>query len=546
MCFVEDRINYMNEFECAYTGSFYTPLQWVKLSQQYMSDVWENLDAYYIWDCAAGTGNLLKGLSNKNNVFASTLDQTDVDIMHALVDMDDLHLLHQHIFQFDFLNDDFKSQMEDGKLPDELVDIISDTDKRKKLIVYINPPYAEASSTAARHGTKQPKTGVATQSEVYRKYSSDLDGARKELFAQFLVRIYAELRNCKIGEFSTLKIFGAPNFIKFRNFFKAKFLKGFVVPAYTFDNVNGQFPIGFKIWDTSVEEHIANVEMDVYDVNSIRKNTSRKNTNSIAICNLGSKTIHSFNSVGQYVNTWFKQYRIDDSADVIELITYVSNDFQNRGKTQIVHNNKPVIAHDCITRISKKNIIEVAIYMSVRICMKMTWLNNPDQFTYPNNKWETDIEFQNDCLAYMLFHTDKNKIRRKYGVNHWIPFTEQQLNLTRQLESHYMIDFLMDKTFSDEANDVFAQALVLWRYYIEKAQNNRTYEPGINASLYDIRGYFQGFSDNGKMNTIGSKEHLKHNDDTQYITLMEKLNNAMDVLAAKITPKVYEYGFLLK
>jgi len=36
-------------------GAFFTPLQWVKLSQQYMTDTWGNLDDYYIWDCAGGT-----------------------------------------------------------------------------------------------------------------------------------------------------------------------------------------------------------------------------------------------------------------------------------------------------------------------------------------------------------------------------------------------------------------------------------------------------------------------------------------------------------
>ena len=42
-------------------GSFFTPRQWVELSQKYIGDVlgddWQ--DEYYIWDCAAGTGNLL-------------------------------------------------------------------------------------------------------------------------------------------------------------------------------------------------------------------------------------------------------------------------------------------------------------------------------------------------------------------------------------------------------------------------------------------------------------------------------------------------------
>jgi len=48
-------------------GSFFTPRQWVELSQKYIGDAlgddWQ--DEYVIWDCAAGTGNLLAGLTTK-------------------------------------------------------------------------------------------------------------------------------------------------------------------------------------------------------------------------------------------------------------------------------------------------------------------------------------------------------------------------------------------------------------------------------------------------------------------------------------------------
>ena len=68
-------------------GAFFTPRQWVELSQKYLCDFlgenWQ--EEYYIWDCAAGTGNLLAGLTNKYNIWASTLDQADVKVMHDRV-----------------------------------------------------------------------------------------------------------------------------------------------------------------------------------------------------------------------------------------------------------------------------------------------------------------------------------------------------------------------------------------------------------------------------------------------------------------------------
>lgn len=99
-------------------GSFYTPSKWVVLSQQYLAEEFgENWqDEYYIWDCAAGTGNLLAGLTNKYRIWASTLDQADVDVMHDRINTmneassngeNGANLLHDHVFQFDFLNDTF-------------------------------------------------------------------------------------------------------------------------------------------------------------------------------------------------------------------------------------------------------------------------------------------------------------------------------------------------------------------------------------------------------------------------------------------------------
>ena len=51
-------------------GAFFTPRKWVELSQKYITDYLGNnwQDDYYIWDCAAGTGNLLAGLTNKYNI----------------------------------------------------------------------------------------------------------------------------------------------------------------------------------------------------------------------------------------------------------------------------------------------------------------------------------------------------------------------------------------------------------------------------------------------------------------------------------------------
>jgi hypothetical protein len=194
------------------------------------------LSDYYIWDCAGGTGNLIEGLNNPRNVFVSDVNIENVYITQGRNVSGVLNLLDSHIFQFDFLNDSFDD------LPKDLKEIINDDEKRKKLIIYINPPYAEAMNK--REVTKG-KIDV-NKTNTYINHLEKLGKASRELFVQFLTRIYFEISNCKIGTFSTLKTITAPNFKRYRDFFNAKFLKGFICPAYTFDNVEGDFPIAFQ------------------------------------------------------------------------------------------------------------------------------------------------------------------------------------------------------------------------------------------------------------------------------------------------------------
>lgn len=235
-------------------GAFFTPRKWVELSQKYLTDYlgenWQ--EDYYIWDCAAGTGNLLAGLTNKYNIYASTLDQADVNVIHERIDHG-ANLLKNHVIQFDFLNDDFT------KLPQSLQDIINDEEKRKKLVVYINPPYAESNSK-----TNINRSNIQL-SKTHTKYLEILDKVAAELFAQFLVRIYYEIPGCFISEFSTLKAVSASNSKIFRNNFLAKLENLFIVPANTFDNVKGSFPIGFFIWNTSLKERFKSITADVYN-----------------------------------------------------------------------------------------------------------------------------------------------------------------------------------------------------------------------------------------------------------------------------------------
>jgi len=489
-------------------GSFFTPQIWVQKSQEYLAKVfginWQ--DEYYVWDCAAGTGNLLVGLINKYNIWASTLDNQDVGVMKDRI-KNGANLLENHVFQFDFLNDEF------DKLPEGLKQIVDDPEKRKKLIVYINPPYAEVSSKNITG-----KVGV-NLSKTHKDYSLLLGTAGRELFAQFIMRIYSEIQGCKIGEFSTLKILTGPAFEDFRKNFCAKLLKCFIMPAYTFDNVNGKFPTGFKIWDTDIRGTFSKIKSDVYD----------KDNNYI-----GKKTFKSFKK-NQIINNWiseFKQY-IENPIGYMDGIN--GNDFQHNSIVYIL-NSKELCPNPRGIWITEKNIIEIAIYFTVRHVFEHTWINHNDQFLYPNCGYKKDEDFKNNCLVFTLFH-GKNSIQSKYGVNNWIPFKAQEVDAKDNFKSNFMSNFLKGKNFTKEAKDTIKAGKELWKYYHSKIKGND--KTLLNASFYDIREFFQGRSKaSGSMNT-------KSNDDT-YNGLIKKLRQKMSVLAEKIQPKVYEYGFLME
>ena len=517
-------------------GAFFTPRQWVELSQKYLTDYlgenWQ--DEYYIWDCAAGTGNLLAGLTNKYNIYASTLDQADVNVMHERIEHG-ANLLKNHVFQFDFLNDEFIPQKEGGKMPDSLYEIISDEEKRKKLVIYINPPYAEGDNV---RGIGRKNVHV---SRIHSKYQDIIGKASSEMFAQFFTRIYNEIPNCKLGEFSKLKILQAPNFSDFRNFYRAKLEKIFVVPANTFDNVSGEFPIGFFIWDTNKKEIFKETIADVYD----KKGRF-----------IGIKLLPSYDGE-KYISDWLNEKSKNISPNYIGHLASVGNDFQNQRMVFLDNeekeNWKKGGRH---TRISGENLIPMCIYLSVRHCIPADWLNDRDQFLSPTDDWKTDTEFQSDGLAYTLFH-GQNRISSKEGINHWIPFTEQEVDAPERFASNFMTDFIKGKikpteekhqkifnqdnlnlipsaplVFSSEAQAVFDAGKELWRYYMKQENINP------NASLYDIREHFQGRNDKGKMNNNSS--------DKTYTQLIGKMREALKVLAEKITPKVFEYGFLRK
>ena len=385
--------------------------------------------------------------------------------------------------------------------------------------------------------------------------------AGRELFAQFMIRIYKEIPACKLAMFSKLKNLQAPNFKLFRSSVKASPKKLFLVPSSTFDNVRGSFPIAFSIWDLDKVKAFTSILADAYD----RDGTF-----------LYKKSIYSYDDQKGNIGSWVLSHK-DDKGIRLGFMSNGRNDFQNQNLVYII-NKKEQMPTPRGWWITPNNLIVMSIFLAVRKSIPATWLNDRDQFLYPNDGWKNDMEFQTDCLVYTLFN---NNIQSNFGTNYWIPFTEDEVGAQEAFDSHFMSDFLHGKVLDPKMNavvlkempvqqDLFAaeplavakqcplgiinkgyvpldsltpeaKAVMdagreLWRYYHCQPNANP------NASLYDIRLHFQGY----KTTKSGKVQMNTQSNDGHYTDLITNLRNALKVLSKSIEPKVYDYGFLLR
>lgn len=527
--------------ERSFKGAYYTPLNVVDKAYDKLSETlgknWQR--EYIVWDMCCGVGNLEVKHSNPRNIFMSTLDQADVDVMHATKTC-----VAATRFQYDYLNDDITDDGQidyslTNKIPQALRDAIA---KGKKILVLINPPYAEAGSTMGKDGKEEvAKTKISTYS------MAEYGKASNELFTQFLARIALEIPTAVVAMFSKLKYVTAPNFEKFRQVWYAQYLDGFVVHSKSFEGLTGNFPIGFLIWKTypnaTKKTVITEVKTEVLD----------KYANPI-----GEKSFYNLPN-DSFLNVWLKRPKANKtvviplknavsvydkkvhlqnwSDDAIGYMWCDSNDFQKASTMTALFSSVWGQGHGFY--LTPENLWQASIVYSVRRVIKPTWLNDRDQFLQPDK--ELSDEFKNDCLVWMLFNgsnltasaNDLEWNNKKWSiVNHFIPFTEAEVGAPDRFESDFMVRYMANKKFSPEAKSVLAEGKKLWKAYFEHTDVRSVRdELKLNrpdVGWYQIRKALQARNSSGDFPPVSFKPF-----EEAYKTLSEKLQ-----------PLVYELGFL--
>ncbi len=530
--------------ERSFKGAFYTPLHIVDkaydLLTQTLGKGWQK--NYIVWDMCCGVGNLEVKHSDHRNVFMSTLDQADIDVMRA-----SRTCVAATKFQYDYLNDDVDAfgnidYSLTNKVPQALRQAIADAKAKKKgakkILVLMNPPYGEAANSQGNAG----KTAIAKS--AIGATMDDLGYAARELFVQFLTRIQRELPGAAVAMFSTLKYVNAPNFEQFRDKWKAKYLGGFVVHSKAFDGLKGDFPIGFLAWDTSVNEPLVSIETTALD----------KDGNGV-----GDKSFYNLPNDG-FLSNWMARLKKND-AEAVPLINAITattktehvrntkwsdgaighffcngNDLQNAGTMTAIFSSVHSIGHAGGYFITEENLWQAAIVFSVRRLIKPTWLNDRDQFLQPSK--ELSAEFQSDCLVWMLFNGSNLSAgadglewngRQWSLVNHFIPFTETEVGASDRFASDFMSQYLTSLKLSAEAKAVLDEGRSLWRRFhatrFEKKIRDEFKLNRPDAGWYQIRRALEANSGNEAVD-------------------FDPFKAAYDELTRKLRPQVFEFGFL--
>ncbi len=535
--------------ERSYKGAFYTPLHMADKAYDKLTETlgknWQK--DYIVWDMCCGVGNLEVKHSNPRNIYMSTLDQADIDVMKATKTC-----VAAQRFQYDYLNDDVTP---DGTIDYSLTNKVPAPLRAaiaagKRILVLINPPYAEATSggNTVVGAQTTSKEGVA-KTKFATLAMSNYGKASNELFTQFVVRITKEIPTATLAMFSKLKYVNAPTLETFRQVWKATYLNGFVVPSQAFDGLKGNFPIGFLIWKTN-QLGVKNISITQIEAEILDKNAQA----------IGEKRFFNLPN-NQLLTTWINRPKTNQqdviplknavtpatatkdlrgtkwSDDAIGYMLSGGNDLQHARQQTVIFSSGYGSARGYF--VNQENLWKIAVLFAVRRLIKPTWLNDRDQFLKPTQSLTG--EFKTDCLIWMLFNgsnltasaNDLEWNNKKWSiVNHFIPFTEAEVGAADRFESDFMVQYLAGLTLSSEAQAVLDAGRTLWRAFFAHI-DVRTVRDTYKLNRPDV-GWYQIRNALAARNSSG---------DTMPVSF-GGLESAYQALSDKLRPQVFSLGFL--
>ena len=117
-------------------------------------------------------------------------------------------------------------------------------------------------------------------------------------------------------------------------------------------------------------------------------------------------------------------------------------------------------------------------------------------------------------------------------MNHFIPYTEDEVGANDRFESDFMVRYLADKELSAEALAVLDAGRTLWQAYFAQT-DVRTVRDELKLNRPDV-GWYQ------IRNALKARNASGDTSPVDFSTF----ERAYQALSGKLRPQVFEFGFL--
>jgi hypothetical protein len=548
-------------------GEYFTPDILTLKADEYLSRYLggDYKDKFYVWDCAAGMGNLTRNFKYAH-LFQSTLHKSDTQTMEQSGINPEATK-----FQFDFLNDEL------GKLPSELMEAIK---SNKPILFYINPPYMRAGDIGAT--VKNLQDIITKKGESDTKISDEMKndnwgGSSSNLYSQFLYRIWRmkkerNLTNLYLGVFCPELFLSGGSYKKFREKFLVDFeyLNAFLTPASMFSDVANNWGILFSVWKSGKNVNNTEFNVDVFD-KSLSDDTELTVLKDKSLYNLDNEI-----EASKWVREKTKELKTTKNVPQLTSALNIKNGgygsipenyigYLFNKSNQVMTNSQQVAifsvpyAYANGVPIIKENIFEIStLFTSRRLISGSydTWINHMSEYLAPNEKHPQWEQFKYDSIVYSLFDSKsqqsslrdidyKSKIWNIQNEFFWIPvdkmseaikqssYTELYNDIKTFGKQRYVASLLYDQgiynKLSEDAKFVLdrATAIVIKsipQRKIAQEENSKLCAYAWDAGWYQIKAI---------IDTVKLDSGLIKDFSTVYKEFGDRLR-----------PLIYELGFL--
>jgi len=397
-------------------GEFYTPEEVVLIAEEYIAnEISSNwFSEFTVWDNCCGAGNLTRE-RKYSKLYQSTLHQSDLDTMNQIgVNPGAVK------FQFDFLNDDFISRKDGGKVPDELYE---DVICNRKILFFVNPPYAAPTNVKTLSTSEaEGKNGIADTKVFAMMNDFKMGKAADNLYAQFLFRMWYfsqafNNENIYIAIFSKELFLSGSTFVKFRNLFLNSFeyRKSFLCQANLFSGNTDLWGVLFSIWKPGITKEKYKFEVDIYktdfdgiclyrDKAKTLYNLDDKEKTTREWVTTKGELINYPNMNGPYSIKNDKTFKMN--KDSLANMCLLSNNVYENEKGVYIVSGVPTRGTASISvSITKDNLYKICSLFSARKLITgkyANWINDKDEYMIPNIEHEKWNEFAIDSLIFSL------------------------------------------------------------------------------------------------------------------------------------------------